>query len=261
MNLDKDIKNIYRFSQCDQRNMQEDNLEFLTLPKTANLVFAQQALPLNQADREKFLLKHQASIACFQQLPKNCPITRKIEFLAGRILLKDVIKKISNDEKTDMEVGFGANGMPLWPKGIVGSVTHTKSHVCVMVGLSKEYLAIGIDLEPLISSEKSQELRPVVLSERECSLYHQYTNIMPFNQFFTRCYSFKEAIYKLLFPQIKTFIDFKEIEVMSINQADNTISARYQSSITNQFSNGLFEGKSFNFNHGILSYIYLSNLK
>jgi len=151
--------------------------------------------------------------------------------------------------------------MPLWPKGIVGSVTHTQSDVCVMVGLSKDYLAIGIDLEPLISSEKSQELSPLVLRESECDLYQQYANLMPFNQFFTRCYSFKEAIYKLLFPQIKTFIDFQEIEVISINHADNTISAHYQSSIANQFRNDLLEGKSFNHNYGILSYIYLSNMK
>jgi len=241
--------------------MQENDIACLAFPKTSHLFFAQKALPHNQEDQFEFLLKHQDSISCFKQLSQNCPITRKIEFLTGRILLKDAIKTILNDEKADTEVGIGSSGMPLWPSGMIGSVTHTKSHVCVMVGLSQEHLAMGIDLEPLISSEKSQDLCPLVLGASELDLYRQDTNAMPFNQFFTRCYSFKEAIYKLLFPQIKTYIDFKEIVITNINPAQDTILAIYRPSIANQFSGHLLRGKSLNYSQGILSYIFLSKMQ
>ena len=241
--------------------MQENDIACLAFPKTSHLLFAQKALPQNQEDQFAFLLKHQGSISCFKSLSETCPITRKIEFLTGRILLKDAIKTILNDEIVDTEVGIGSSGMPLWPGGIIGSVTHTKRHVCVMVGLSQEYLAMGIDLEPLISSEKSQELGPLVLGASEIDLYRQDLSAMPFNQFFTRCYSFKEAIYKLLFPQIKTFIDFKEIVITHIDPYQDTILAIYRPLIANQFSGHFLEGKSFNYKQGIFSYILLSKTR
>ncbi|MEQ1873206.1 MAG: hypothetical protein ABL953_05705 [Ilumatobacteraceae bacterium] len=66
---------------------------------------------------------------------------RRAEFATGRALLHDLLG-------TSSPIGRSTNGSPAWPEGVVGSLAHDRSHAIAAIGSTKNYRAIGIDIEP-----------------------------------------------------------------------------------------------------------------
>lgn len=69
---------------------------------------------------------------------------RQREFALGRACARAALARLG---RPDGAIGRGANGAPLWPDGIVGSITHTQGYAASLVGLSRFYAGIGIDAE------------------------------------------------------------------------------------------------------------------
>jgi len=83
---------------------------------------------------------------------------RRAEFATGRALLRQLLE-------TAAPVGRAANGAPLWPEGVVGSLAHDRAHAVAAIGPADRYRAIGIDIEPYgeAHGEADDELRESVL--------------------------------------------------------------------------------------------------
>ena len=45
------------------------------------------------------------------------------------------------------EIQSSEHGFPIWPKGIVGSISHSKGTCLSAVAKSKDFQAIGVDIE------------------------------------------------------------------------------------------------------------------
>ena len=79
---------------------------------------------------------------------------RLTEFASGRALLHQLLN-------SSAPIMRAANGAPMWPDGVVGSLAHDRSRVVAVVGSTASYRAIGIDIEP--HGESDAELRDSVL--------------------------------------------------------------------------------------------------
>jgi len=66
---------------------------------------------------------------------------RLTEFASGRALLHQLLD-------TSAPIMRAANGAPMWPEGVVGSLAHDRSRAVAVVGSTVSYRAIGIDIEP-----------------------------------------------------------------------------------------------------------------
>lgn len=102
-------------------------------------------------------------------------------------------------------------GMPLFPQGMVGSLTHTQGFRAALVGSTMQWRSLGIDAEPaaplpggvLESIASAAEQRSIRRAEREHGL--QYLD--------TVLFSAKETTYKAWYPLAKRFLDFDEAAV------------------------------------------------
>ncbi|WP_293768294.1 4'-phosphopantetheinyl transferase [uncultured Corynebacterium sp.] len=104
----------------------------------------------------------------------------------------------------------GERGMPLWPDGYSGSITHTSGFRAAVVAPSDDVRSMGLDAEP------SEPLPPGVLdaiarpSERP-----QLEELRAAGIFYADRLLFcaKEATYKAWFPMTERFLDFDEAEI------------------------------------------------
>ena len=70
--------------------------------------------------------------------------TRQREFLLGRFCARAALALMG---KKHVAIARGASGAPVWPAGIVGSITHTQGYAAAIVGDSAYFAGMGVDAE------------------------------------------------------------------------------------------------------------------
>ena len=97
----------------------------------------------------------------------------------------------------------GAKHEPLWPEGIVGSITHCRGYRAAAVALSKNIMTVGIDAEPNGPLPDGVERR--VLRDEE----RRWLTGAPQGVHWDRViFSAKEAIYKAWYPLERRWLGF-----------------------------------------------------
>ncbi len=158
------------------------------------------------------------TIACLtQSLPESyfsSVKSRRAEYLAGRMCAADAISRLLGSWLTP---GSNISGAPIWPKGVVGSLSHSDHDVASVVmsayGQSK---GVGLDLEQIVSFDQIDALVGLVLlpDERkrfvvkEFSRWQQRINT-------SLVFSLKESLFKALYPLVGKPFYFEAAEVLS----------------------------------------------
>ncbi len=116
----------------------------------------------------------------------------------------------------------GPRGEPLWPRGVVGSITHCRGYRGCAVARSADILAVGIDAEPHAALPEGV-LGEVAFGE-ELDMLKRLTGAEP-GVFWDRLlFSAKEAVYKAWFPLTHRWLGFEEA-ALSIEPDANTFTA------------------------------------
>jgi phosphopantetheine--protein transferase-like protein len=132
---------------------------------------------------------------------------RQREFAAGRLAARDAIAA-SGHEPVFPTVGRCRE--PVWPDGLVGSIAHSDDVAVAVVALSGDLASIGIDVEgiaPLATQVASR-----ILTATETAWLHRLDEDVRLVALLSS-FSFKESIYKCVFPLHRQFIDFVDVEV------------------------------------------------
>jgi len=137
---------------------------------------------------------------------------RRHEFSTGRWLARAGLRDLGFP---DQPILAGGAREPLWPPGVVGSITHSAAVCAVLFGLSRDYRSVGIDLELSQLSHEgfaamllTPEERPGIRSMDELRLV----------------FSAKEAVYKAAYPLCRTFLDFQDV-VIRLDRSSRTFRA------------------------------------
>jgi len=69
---------------------------------------------------------------------------RRREFALGRSCARSALQKLGHGGAV---IGRGTNGAPLWPEGVIGSITHTRDYAAAIVGEARRFSGIGVDAE------------------------------------------------------------------------------------------------------------------
>lgn len=140
---------------------------------------------------------------------------RKFEFSTGRYLARELIGRLNIEAKDIMR---DDSGCPIWPEGVLGSITH-KNRLCIVaVTTSKKYKALGVDLEEI--EHLDQGVWKVFTSQNEITHLRQLGLDEPtaINTIFAIKESLYKCAYNLFFDQTPSFIEEK-IKFLSQNQS------------------------------------------
>jgi len=152
-----------------------------------------------------------------EALIKRAVAPRRAEFATARACARQALEQMA------VPVGpilRGAKREPIWPPGIVGSITHCTGYRAAAVARLTEVLTIGIDAEPHAAIPERVAARVLDADERA------WTAAAPAGIRWDRLiFSAKESVYKAWFPLARRFLDFNQA-TLAIDPVDSTFSAR-----------------------------------
>jgi len=138
---------------------------------------------------------------------RNAVEKRQREFVAGRTLARQALESLGIPCGAILR---GEDNVPVWPCGIVGSISHCDTHAAIAVAPAAAMLSAGIDIE--IAGHVRPDLWPMIFTPEEiCFL----DTLPPPRQ--RRCatigFAAKEAFYKCQFPVTRQWVEFTEASV------------------------------------------------
>jgi len=161
------------------------------------------------------LIKANGSIGEFgievPQVLNSAVAKRQAEFVAGRYCARLALQKLGYTAyKNPIEIGKFKQ--PLWPEGIIGSITHSKGFAASTVANGSGLKGVGIDSENMIQKSTAKRVAAHILTAGELARAsrHYFTSD---EQYLTVLFSAKESIYKCLFPIIKSFFGFHVADI------------------------------------------------
>ncbi|MEV7371680.1 4'-phosphopantetheinyl transferase superfamily protein [Streptomyces sp. NPDC090301] len=142
-----------------------------------------------------------------EQLAEGVVGARWTEFATARMCARRALLRLGAAPGPLLR---GSRGEPLWPAGVVGSITHRAGYRAAVVGPAGATAALGIDAEPAVA------LRPGVL--RRIALPEERAGLaalppVPGLPWDTLLFCAKEAAYKAWYPLARVPLGFHTAEV------------------------------------------------
>ncbi len=131
---------------------------------------------------------------------------RQVSFVGGRLALHETLGQLRMPNDPILN---DAHGCPQLPEGMAGSISHKRTLAIALVARAR-HGSLGVDLEDLAPERMGvaeKVLRPEELAElRALPPERQWTSLL-------LRFSLKEAVYKVLNPHLRRYIDFQEARV------------------------------------------------
>ncbi|MES2316836.1 MAG: 4'-phosphopantetheinyl transferase superfamily protein [Pseudomonadota bacterium] len=151
-----------------------------------------------------------------QSVPK-----RQAEFLAGRLCARAALSTLGQGALT---VGIGTHREPLWPPGVVGSISHNGSFAAAIACPAASLAGIGIDIESVIGEDTRGAMAELVVSHAELAYLDAACTGLSLDCLLTLVFSAKESFFKAAFAQVRSYFDFDAVCVIAIDTVARTIS-------------------------------------
>jgi 4'-phosphopantetheinyl transferase EntD len=127
------------------------------------------------------------------------------EFAAGRQCARRALAELG---RLDVSIPVAHDRQPLWPPGVVGSITHTAGLCAAVVAESTRLAALGVDTE--LSGAVKPELWRTICVADECAWI---SALAPGERpaAVTLLFSAKEAFYKCQYPLLGERLSFDDL--------------------------------------------------
>jgi 4'-phosphopantetheinyl transferase EntD len=138
---------------------------------------------------------------------KDAAPRRRWEFVAGRVCAREAL------------AGLGIRGFPLlvagdrtpiWPPGVLGSISHAAGHCGVAVAWRSQVTGLGLDIDS--STDLNEELWPTILTDSEL-LWLQTQPRATRAKLAKLFFSAKECTYKCQHSAFGRWMDFHDVIV------------------------------------------------
>ena len=132
---------------------------------------------------------------------------RKKEFVAGRNCARRALRELS---MADVAILTGDGREPIWPDGIVGSISHTQGYCGAAVARAEQVRGLGLDVEHI--RDTHEKLWPEIVSETELASLERD---MPGDRarVVALAFSCKEAFYKCQYPLTRQWVGLLDADV------------------------------------------------
>jgi 4'-phosphopantetheinyl transferase EntD len=133
---------------------------------------------------------------------------RRREFRAGRIYARRALAKLGSRL---CSIPVSSDRSPVWPDGIVGSITHTRSLCAAVVAPSSAVSSLGIDIEDDLRLDV--DLAGLIATDGERERPHDVEATLGID-FVKLLFAIKEATYKAYYPVGRVMLAFGDVDVV-----------------------------------------------
>lgn len=162
-------------------------------------------------------------IAMPESIARSVP-KRQAEFLAGRYAAALALQHLAPVRNQDLQVGIGEKRNPLWPKGVVGSISHVGSVAVCAVSRAADKDYLGIDVEVVMSTRVCREVARIVSTRQERELLG--AEGLSEKMALTLIFSAKESLFKALYPSVQDYFGFEVAEVCALRLGEQSLVLR-----------------------------------
>lgn len=138
----------------------------------------------------------------------NAVSRRKQEFAAGRACAHDALRDLGYSEKPIL---VGSLRQPIWPKGVVGSITHDGDYCIAAIMRKVQVFSVGIDLTQ--NAPISADVVSLICTSSEARALRVAWPLKDMTGAFRTLFSIKESLFKCLCPIIGRLFDFTDANV------------------------------------------------
>lgn len=149
---------------------------------------------------------------------------RQGEFAAGRAAARQALRAVG---LVPFAIPMGSDRAPVWPAGIVGSITHHAGRCLAVATRRRTFAGLGIDLEPL------DPLAPDLAQEITTAAERAWLSRQPEVRrgvLARVIFSAKEASYKALYPQMGEVVGFDAMDIrpdLALGRFTATLNRRF----------------------------------
>ncbi|WOA53279.1 4'-phosphopantetheinyl transferase family protein [Dickeya solani] len=160
-------------------------------------------------------------------------VKRRAEYLAGRFCAAQALKKWGIYVR---HIGRGEHGEPLWPEGMIGSISHCHNRAVALVGDATGKIGVGIDVEDEISHEVISNVLAQTLDEHEIALIS--ADSARFQACFTLFFSLKESFFKAAYGNVGHYFGFEAISIFKIDFVNQSMDFVLKETLSPQLVKG-----------------------
>jgi 4'-phosphopantetheinyl transferase EntD len=133
---------------------------------------------------------------------------RRQEFTTARACARTALARLG---VPPVPIVRGPDGVPQWPPGVVGSITHCAGYRASVVAWAADIVTIGLDAEP--DGPLPAGVLGIVSSAAERRHLAALAEAVPGPSWDRLLFSAKECVYKAWFPLTARWLGFEEAEV------------------------------------------------
>ena len=127
------------------------------------------------------------------------------DFAHGRYCARQALARLGIERAA---IGMGESREPLWPDGIVGSITHSADLAAAAVCRDDAFTGLGIDCED-VGRINDAMLKRICLDTELAALAEAGYETRHADALF----SAKESVYKCIWPVVRRYVGFHEVAV------------------------------------------------
>jgi 4'-phosphopantetheinyl transferase EntD len=144
---------------------------------------------------------------------------RRRQFAAGRAAARLALLSLGEPV---IAIPKGPDSAPIWPCGIVGSISHCEGFCAAVLSRQDDAASLGFDVET--AEPLPGDLHPMIFSPRELSEFEAQSQQRGVD--LTKIgFSAKEAFYKCYHPLANRFLDFRDVAVRFVARQGEAPSA------------------------------------
>ncbi|MEV0348503.1 4'-phosphopantetheinyl transferase superfamily protein [Nonomuraea sp. NPDC050680] len=143
---------------------------------------------------------------------------RRKEFTTARLCARKAMERLG---VAPVPVLSGLRGEPLWPQGVIGSITHCAGYRAA--ALARAAGAIGIDAEP--DQPLAEGVVEAISLPQERDMLRALAAEDPGVSWDRLLFCAKESVYKAWFPLAKRWLDFQDAAI-TVDPVRRTFTAR-----------------------------------
>lgn len=131
---------------------------------------------------------------------------RLAEFKLGRACARELLTSLGY---ADFPVRVGESRQPLWPDGLIGSISHTREFALCAIAPQQQITGLGIDIE--VIEQEAFDLLAMVTSSEE--LERIRAKVTGCHYLAKLLFSAKESVFKCQFTFTGEWLEFKDVSL------------------------------------------------